>query len=160
MQVPEFDAIRTTEEINFNQSYKQYVGVLTTTAQRVDKSRVLRATRPRRSPRNVYLHDIDEQEDVFLDAEEILSDYEDSNKYSSETNYDINTTVLEISKASTNPKAHLPPKAWYSLSNEGKRTWDNLSDRDKASLIENLTMPQKNTRSQSSPMAKAKSFSP
>ena len=57
----------------------------------------------------MYLHDIDEQEDVFLDAEEILNDYDDSNTYSLDNSYDINTTVFEISKASTNPKACLPP---------------------------------------------------
>ena len=66
MESPEFDAIRVTEEINFNQSgqrldYKQYVGALISTAQRVDKFKIIRATRPRRSPQNVYLHDIDEQ---------------------------------------------------------------------------------------------------
>ena len=142
MEVPEFDSIRTTEEINFNQTgnrltYKQYVGALTATAQRVDKSKTLLATRPRRSPRNVYLHDIDDNEDVYLDAED-----DNSNNHSNEHNYDINTTVFEISKASSNPKARLPPQAWFGLSSEGKCTWDNLNDRDKASLIESLTKPQ------------------
>ena len=49
MQVLEFDAIRTTEEINFNQNgkrltYLQYVAALTATAQWVDKFKILRAT--------------------------------------------------------------------------------------------------------------------
>ena len=42
MESPEFDAIRVTQEINFNQSgqcldHKQYVGALIGTAQHVDK---------------------------------------------------------------------------------------------------------------------------
>ena len=87
----------------------------------------------------MYLHDIDDNEDVYLDAEEILNDYDNSNNHSNEQNYDINTTVFEISKASSNPKARLPPQAWYGLSPGGRCTWDNLTDEDKAALIGNLT---------------------
>ena len=85
------------------------------------------------------MHDIDENEDVYLDAEEILHDYDNGNNYSNKNNYDINTTVFEISKASSNPNARLPPQAWFGLSPGGRRTWDNLTDEDKAALIGNLT---------------------
>ena len=114
------DAIRTIEEIKFNQSgnlltHKQYMATLTATAQQIDKSKLLKVTRPQHSPRNVYLHKIGDQGDVFLDNEEILSDYDDSNECSLCNSYDISTIAFGISKVSINLKAHLPPQAWYDL---------------------------------------------
>ena len=64
----------------------------------------------------MYLHDIDENGDVYLDAQEILNDYNNSYNHSNENNYDINTTVFEISKASSSPQACLPSQTWYGLS--------------------------------------------
>ena len=68
----------------------------------------------------MYLHNIDENGDVYLDTEEILSNYNNTYNYNNENNYDINTTVFEISKASSNPKAYLPPQAWFGLSPGGR----------------------------------------
>ena len=166
MESPEFDAIRVAEEINFNQSgqhldYKQYVGALIGTAKRVDKYKIVRATRPCCSPQNVYLHDIDEEGDVFLDAEEIFSDYEDSNVYNYDNKYDINTTVFAILKASSNPKARLPPQAWYGLSPARKGTWDDLSEKDKMALIGNLTGHQQSNAQRKPPSSPTRRpFSP
>ena len=161
MEIPEFDTIRTIEEINFNQSgqqlsYKQYMGALSATAQRVDKSKIIRETRPRRSARNVYLHDIDEHDDVFIDAEEILDNYEYNSDYNTENNYDINTTIFEISKVSSNPKACLPSQVWYGLSPTGRRTWDTLTDEDKIALIGNLTDCKQNYQQRKPPFSKAR----
>lgn len=84
MEVPKFDSIQTTEEINSDQTgkqltFKQYVGSLTVIAQGIDKSTILQTTRQHCSSRNVYLYDIDGIEDIYLDTKEILNDYNDSN---------------------------------------------------------------------------------
>lgn len=144
MEVPEFDATCTTEEVNFNQGgkrpdFQQCVSALAATAQCVDKRNATRASRPRRSPQNVHFHDIDEQDDVFLDAEELLNDCTGNDAANINDNFDINTTVFEVSNASSNPKACLPPQAWCGLSSAGKHSWGLLAEEDKIALIENLT---------------------
>ena len=104
--VPTFNAVRTQEDIQFRSggkrlTYQQYTTSLLATATRFDKENNITASRPRRTPRNVYEHEIDAYEDIFYDPEPPT--------YENDPVYDINTTVHEIHKTMTHPSNRLTP---------------------------------------------------
>ena len=67
--------------------------------------------------------------------------------------FGINATFLEINAAArTRHGLNIPTEGWYSLSEEGKTTWDMLSVDDKMSIISSLTLQNRiSTRNSAKP---------
>lgn len=138
---PKFDQVRIQENITYRSTgkkltYQNYVDTLTATATEYDKLMAVRASKPRRSPRNVYAHAYED-----ADLTELYYDSLDTEVPSPDpdVSFDINTTVLEIQKTESRPSPRLPPATWHNVSRAGQRTWASLSSNDKASIISGLT---------------------
>ena len=158
--VDEFESVTITEDMTYIQqgqaklTYAQYLEAVLAIAKRLDKKNQAHAIKPRRSPRNVYYHDQEDEEMEFYDAvSDTLNDLETPT-------YGINTTLYEMNAASHKPGSRLPGKAWHDLSLSGQRTWDTLNDEDKTNIIKQLSSQQGGFRNKSSGVRHPTKFIP